>query len=134
MSFCKPRYDKTVQWEILRSSTELGYTVVGGASKLFNWFVKQYSPVTVLSYCDRCWGDGGVYEKMGMIKSSVTPPSYWLVDPQDPNKVKRHRSAYMKHRLVAMGYDKTMTEHEITQSMGLYRVYDCGTIKYIWSA
>ena len=29
-----------------------------------------------------------------------------------------------------MGYDSNLTENEITQKLGLYRIYDSGNLKY----
>jgi hypothetical protein len=39
---------------------------------------------------------------------------------------------YQKHKLVEMGFDPNMTEHEIMKSLGMYRIYDCGNFKYVY--
>ena len=43
MSFGKPRFSKH-EWELLRFSSALGVTVVGGASRLLTAFIREYKP------------------------------------------------------------------------------------------
>jgi hypothetical protein len=134
MSFGRPRYNKKYQWELLRFCSLEDYTIVGGASRLFAKFVLENHPTSVISYCDLRWGIGQVYSALGMICEGTTPPSYWLVNPKDSAKIKKHRSQFMKHKLVNLGHDPKLTEHEITKSLGLFRVYDCGTSKWVWNS
>jgi len=35
-----------------------------------------------------------------------------------------------KHKLVEMGFDENKTAHEITLENNMYRIYDCGTIRF----
>lgn len=36
----------------------------------------------------------------------------------------------MKDRLVAEGFDPTKSEHEIMLERKIYRIYDCGAMKF----
>lgn len=67
---------------------------------------------------------------MGFKKSGHSI-SYWYID----KKMKRHhRYKFRKSELVKAGYDKNKTEFDITLGdMGLYRIYDSGQTKWIWS-
>ena len=64
MTFGKPRYNNKYQWELLRLCTQPKYRVVGGASKLFQYFIKIYNPESIISYCDRSKFNGSVYENI----------------------------------------------------------------------
>lgn len=64
--------------------------------------------------------------RFGFIKESVTKPSYYYCI----DCVLQNRMNFQKHKLVAEGYDKDKTEHQIMLDRQLYRIYDCGTIKY----
>ena len=43
MTLGKPRYNKKYEWELLRLCTQGGLRVIGGASKLFKYFIKTYN-------------------------------------------------------------------------------------------
>jgi very-short-patch-repair endonuclease len=61
MTFGVPRFNNDVQYELLRFVTKQGTSIVGGASKLHNWFVSVYSPYSIISYCDLRYGTGKLY-------------------------------------------------------------------------
>ena len=78
MTFGKPRYNKNYQYELLRLCTKFNYKVIGGAEKLFNYFIKNYNPDSVISYCDNSKFKGDVYERLNMVlKSKGTPTKHW---------------------------------------------------------
>jgi len=117
---------KTSEYELLRFCNILNCTVIGGASKLLNYFIKEHSPKSIISYADYSWSDGNVYEKLGFHKIGNTIPGYWyMIDGK-----REHRYKYNKQNLIKMGYDKNMTEKEIMKSLNIPRFYDCGNLKY----
>ena len=116
------------KYELLRFCNKLNTNVVGGASKLFKYFIKEYEPIEIVSYADRRWSKGNLYEKIGFTKVSITEPSYYYI----VNHVRKNRIEYQKHKLVAMGYDSNKTEKQIMKELGYKRIYDCGTIKFEW--
>lgn len=113
-------------WELSRYATK--YHVNGGAGKLFKHFIKQKNPNTVISYSDLRWGAGNLYTNLGFKFDKMTCPNYWYVIGQ----TRKHRFSYSKQKLIKMGHSKDLTEREITESMGLYRIYDAGSNKFIW--
>lgn len=131
MSFRKPRFNKKIQWEIIRFANFCGMNIVGAASKLFKNFIRCYDPESVISYSDNCWGFATVYEKMGFEFGSITPPSYYYVDIQKLSK-KYHRSTFMKHKILERGGDPDLTEQENMKKLGYFRIWDCGTATWIW--
>jgi hypothetical protein len=52
-------------WELIRFCSIKNFSVVGGAQKLFQYFLKNYNPSQILSFADRRWSSGGVYSKLG---------------------------------------------------------------------
>lgn len=127
-TFSKPRYNKAYQWELIRLCTKGGVMVQGGASKLFKHFIKQYQPESIISYANRRWSNGKVYEVLGFKLDHISPPAYWYY------KQNRcyNRQQFMKHKLVAEGYDPGKTESQIMKERGFDKVYDCGNLVYVW--
>lgn len=117
------------EYEMLRFCNKLGTNVVGGASKLFKYFIKEYQPNKVTSYSDRRYFNGGLYKELGFMFNKLTQPNYYYI----VGCVRENRYKYRKDRLVSDGYDKNMTEHEIMLDRGIYRIYDCGNKKWVWS-
>jgi hypothetical protein len=115
------------EYELLRFCNQKGLNVVGGASKLFKYFVKNYNPKEVISYADRSWSQGHLYEKLGFKYISKTPVNYYYII----DGIRKHRFNYRKDKLIKEGFNKNKTEHEIMLERGLYRIYDSGSLKYI---
>jgi hypothetical protein len=131
MSFRKPRFTDKYQWEIIRFASALNTNVVGAGSKLFKRFVAAQQPTSVISYSDNCWGFGEVYAALGFTMIEITQPSYYYVDLKNMDR-KYHRSSFMKHKVVKMGGDPLLSEFENMKNMGYFRIWDCGTTKWVW--
>jgi nitrite reductase/ring-hydroxylating ferredoxin subunit len=117
---------KEGEWELLRFCNQKGYNVIGGASKLFKYFMKTFKPKEIISYADRSWSQGGLYEKLGFKYVSKTPPNYYYV----VNGIRKHRFNYRKDKLVKEGFEASKSEHKIMLERGLYRIYDSGSLKF----
>jgi len=114
------------QYELLRFCNVLNTNVVGGADKLLQYFIKTYKPNEIISYADRRWSQGNLYEKLGFIQTHTSKPNYWYII----NNNRKHRFGFRKSILIKNGYDKNKTEREIMIERKIYRIYDCGTIVY----
>jgi hypothetical protein len=112
--------------ELVRFCNKLNTNVVGGAGKLLKYFTRKYNPREIISYADRRWSQGGLYETIGFDLSHDSAPNYWYVK----NSLRKHRFNYRKSNLVKLGFDTTKTEKEIMLENGYYRIYDCGHKKY----
>ena len=104
--------------------------IPGIASRLFKFFVNKYQPSHIISFSDRCWGEGELYGNLGFTKVQSNGPNYWYTKDY-VHKI--HRFGFTKHSLVAKGYDSNKTESQIMESLNYGKIYDCGSIKYIWS-
>jgi hypothetical protein len=130
MLFNKPRigigkdYDG---YELTRFASKLNTSVIGGADKLLKYFIKHNNPKKIVSYADKRWSNGNLYEKLGFELTHENKPNYWYI----LGKTRKHRFNYRKNALKKKGVDViNKTEHEIMLDLGIYRIYDCGTLSY----
>ena len=116
------------EWELIRFCNKLNHNVVGGASKLFKHFIKNYGPTKILSFSDNRFFNGEMYKLLGFNYDGYSKPSYFYVI----NGVRHHRYNFRKDVLVRDGFDKNKTEHQIMLGRGIYRIYDCGNKRWVW--
>jgi len=128
MSFSKSRYNKSFEFEITRMAAIRNTVVVGGASKLFSYFVKNKNPNSVISYCDLSYGTGKSYLKMGFASFGKPTIGYQYVELNKPN-CRYDRLQFQKHKL---GETNGLTEKQFMLSNGFDVIWDCGHQKYIW--
>ena len=117
-------------FELLRFCNKLNVNIIGGASKLFKYFISNYSCVGVISYADRRWGSGELYTTLGFKHIHNSQPNYFYVKN---GEVKREaRFKYRKDILVSEGFDKNKTEKQIMIDRNYFRIYDCGAMKFMY--
>lgn len=121
------RNSKNDCYELTRFCTKLGYSVIGGASKLLKHFINLYNPNEIISYADRNWSNGNLYEKLGFEFQYNTQPNYYYVDN---NKKRINRFKFRKSELIKQGFDFNKSESEIMNTLGYSKVYDCGSKLY----
>ena len=126
MTFGKNRFKNDDTIELLRFCNKLDTSVIGGASKLFKFFIKTYKPTKVISYANRDISVGKLYEILGFEKIRYTPISYWWVN----NSTRYNRTLFQKHLLVKEGFDSNLTENEIMHQRGFYKIYGTGNILF----
>jgi hypothetical protein len=113
-------------YELLRFCNILNTTVIGGASKLFKYFINKYQPKYIVSYANRDWSIGNLYIKLGFTLDSYTSPGYFYCK----SKIKYNRFNFRKDILIKQGYDPNKTEYEIMTERGYDRIWNCGNIKF----
>ena len=119
---------KEGSFELLRFCNKLNTTVIGGASKLFKHFIKKYDPKEVISYADRRWSEGNLYTNLGFEFLSKSIPNYYYTK----GLIRENRFKFRKSELIKKGFNPDKTEKQIMIDQGYYRIYDCGTLKFIW--
>ena len=118
------------EYEMYRFCNKINYKIHGGASKLLNYFIKTYQPKSILTFADRRYSNGIFYEKLGFQFQYKTKPNYFYILP---GEIKKHyRFKFRKDVLVKEGYDSLKTEFQIMDECGYLRIYDCGSIKFIY--
>lgn len=129
MTFGKSRYDKNYEWELLRFCNKINTLVIGGASKLFKYFIENYKPKSIISYADKRYSNGNLYLKLNMQFIENTKPNYYYYK----NCQIFNRISFQKHKLQKKleNYDSELTEWENMQLNGYDRIWDCGHLKFI---
>lgn len=113
-----------------RYATDSRYFVVGGIEKLMKYAERTESIRYWVSYADKTVSVGDLYEKLGFHKVAESGPDYQYV-----YKAKRyHKFNFRKERFKKdpnLVYFEGMTEAQLADLNNVYRIYDCGKIKYV---
>lgn len=125
-------------WTLTRYATRV--TVAGGASRLFNAFLKDKNPREVKSFSDNRYFSGGMYEQLGFVLEEETKPDYQVWSPKIGLKPKSHyQRRLIPKRLEEHGSAEVFdpatdprTERDMTYAMGARRIYDCGKKRWVW--
>jgi len=131
MTFGLPRFNKKYSWEVIRLCTIIDTNVVGGASKLFKHFLNNYyNGGGIICYADRRFGEGGVYNSLGMEYQKSTPPSYKWTD----GTCLWSRNKFQKHKLkdILKIYDDNLSEAENMFNNRMRRIWDCGSNIFVY--
>jgi hypothetical protein len=132
MTFGKSRYNKKYQYEMYRFCNKKEHQIVGGAGKLWMYFVRTFNPVSVVTYADRRYSNGKLYENLGFITVGVSSPNYFYF--KKGTILLMSRIQFQKHKLKNMLkiFDSNMTEWENMQNNGYDRIWDCGNYVFEW--
>lgn len=116
--------------ELSRFVTSTEVRIPGIASKMFKYAITTFfkgSKTHVFSYSDTRWSTGNLYDKLGFVRESHTESNYWYVVDQQ----RQHRWNFTKRKLQEMT-NLVGTESELAETVGLRRVYDCGTVRHTY--
>ena len=130
----KTKYNENT-WELSRFCSKLNTSIIGGASKLFQYFINNYNPDVVVSFSDISHTRGNLYKNLGFIEDHETSPSYVWCDIYD--KIYYTRVSCQKRFLRKLLNDDSIdienqTEREIMESHKFVRIYDCGVICWVY--
>lgn len=119
-------------YELLRFCSLLNTSVIGGASKLFKYYIKNYCPQLTISYSDISHTSGNIYPTLGFSKVSESAPGYVWVDTI--TDVAYNRINAQKHNICKFLHDDTInlsdTEDNIMTNHGYVKVYDSGAVRW----
>lgn len=131
MTFGTARYNKKYEYELLRYCAS--HNVVGGAEKLFKYFVNNYKPNSIVSYCDTSKFRGKVYDTLGFKLDTINSPScHWYSVKEDRHITDNLLRMQGYDRLFKENHGKGTSNEELILSRGYLSVYDCGQATYIW--
>lgn len=97
-----------------------GIQVVGGASRLIKKSLEILNS-SIITWSDNRWSTGIIYEKSGFIFDGELKPDYSYYK----NNIE-YRIPKQKMKKKNIGCPNHLTEHEFCNSLGFYRIYDCG--------
>lgn len=120
MSFSKVRYNKNTiegsnNWEIIRGCPGSNNIVIGGVSRLFSHFIKDYNPDNVFSYCDFNKFNGKSYEELGM-------------------KFVGYTGYDLKYIICGKVYNRQHRNYKNIKDKIDARIYGSGSKKYLWTS
>ena len=129
MTFGKSRYDKKVDWELIRFANKLGTNVLGGASKILKYFRTNYKG-SLVSYCDISIFSGNLYKQLGFEFSHLAKPNYFYFDSM---RNVYSRVSFQKHKLKdkLANFNPTLSEWDNMLNNDFNRYWDCGNAVYI---
>lgn len=125
-----------VSWELLRFCNKLDTSVVGGASKLFKYFVNKYEPRRIVSFSDVAHTSGKLYPILGFHYLRTSDPGYVWVDTRTDKAY--HRMNAQKRNIQKFLHDENIdlskSESQIMIEHGFVKVYDCGNNVWEWTS
>lgn len=105
--------------------------VVGGHSKIVSHFEKENNYNKLITFADRTFSDGNLYDKTGWIKDTELKPDYsYIINGCQ----KAHKFGYRKSRFKRdpkLKYEENMTEKELAKLNNFVRLWDAGKIRYV---
>lgn len=130
MTFSKPRFNKKYEYELIRFCSKRNHTIVGGASKLWKYFVNKYDPKSVITYANRRFSNGEIYKTLGFTFLEKTSPNYFYFKIRELTL--QSRVKFQKHKLknILDVYDENLSESENMFNNDYRKIYDCGNLKF----
>ncbi len=115
-------------FNLVRFVTKKSLIVVGGASKVFKYFCTNNEFESIYTFADLSTFSGKLYEILGFTKEKEIPIDYSYVYQGR----RKHKFGFRRKRLKTLlhNFDETKSELENTVANNIYRIYDCGKIKY----
>lgn len=133
-TFGKGRYSQKYKWELLRLAADRNLTVVGGASKLMEYFKRHFMQASdvLVSYCHRRFSRGNVYKCAGFTLSHISEPGYVYIKGGLPAG---SRNCWQKHMMAEKlpNFDPALTGNQNMSNNGYYRAWDCGQYVFTYS-
>lgn len=128
MSFLK---EHDGNWNLTRFATNFKYRLPGLANKILKNFIVDNNPNEIKTFLDRRWGTAqdNVYTKMGFKLVDTLKPDYSYIK----GHTRYHKFGFRKQILhKKYGLPLTMTEKQMCDKLGFYRIWNCGLFKYVW--
>lgn len=131
MTFSRPRYNRNYEYELIRYCST--HQVVGGAEKLFSYFINSYNPKSIISYCDLSKFTGATYKKLGfeLHGSSISKHWFRMKDGKHiTDNLLRQRGV---DQLLGTQFGKGTSNEQLMRKQGFVEIYDAGQATYVWN-
>ena len=137
MTFGHVRYkSNSSEYELYRYCVKSGYSIVGGASKLFKHFLLDYCPTMVVSYSDNDYFLGDIYPKLGFKYDKQCALSYfWFgsdVRKREQCQAHKLKEAYPELYQKAIDEGASNKENYIMTALGYKKVFRSGNTRWIY--
>lgn len=132
----KSRFNKKIQWELLRYCTLKKHTVIGGLTKLLSSVTTDLNIDELVSYADRRWSslNNNMYSTSNFQLNTISDPNYKYFQIKKSQIVLESRNKYQKHRLSSLlnNFDPDLSEFENMSINDYFRIWDSGNLVYTW--
>jgi len=120
MTFCSARFTDAT-WELSRFCSKSNTNIVGGANKLFQYFIKNNMQLneTCVTYSDFTKTKGNVYTKMGFEYIHLSQPNYIWINFYNNDILTRYQS-------------RQKNENTIMHDKGYNMIADCGNKVWLY--
>lgn len=113
-------------YDLVRYATSV--RVVGGFSKLLK-FIKTKTNKDIITFADLRWSaKNNIYTKTGFIEEYVIPPAFMWVTKTGVERREQYMKSKQKDKLEK--FTEELTEEQNAENNNIYKIYDCGKIKY----
>ena len=120
------------QYEMYSFCNKKDNIIVGGALKLWKYFIKMYNPEFVIVYDDKRYSDGSFYETIGFIKKDDSPPVPWYFKGTSGLfNIKKWKKQMLSKKLDT--FNPQLTVWENMRLNGYNRIWDCGNYVFEWN-
>lgn len=119
-------------YELTRFATSA--TVRGGFTRLLSRLeerVRSEGGGVITTFSDNSYSDGDLYARSGFIRDGELAPDYSYAQSHGQRS---HKFNYRKKRFKTnpnLKYEEGLTERELAQLNGLFRVYDAGKVRWV---
>ena len=123
--FCSHTRNKI---SLTRMAGKCGLSVVGGASKLLKHSIqslpREWTGCDLVSFSDRRYSTGNLYQRLGFMHDGSLPPSYWYTDSKNVLNKRKFRKDKLSR--LFEDYKSDQTEAENMFAHGYRRLWDAG--------
>lgn len=128
MTFKTLEDNSDYDYELIRLCSLKNTAVIGGATKLFKHFLKEHPNASVVSYANKRFSDGKIYEILGFKMHHETAPNYFYANCE----IVLSRYQCQKRFLpkILEEYHPELSEVENMELNGFFRIFDCGNYDF----
>lgn len=106
--------------------------VVGGFSKLLKHFIRMYSNIKqIITFANLRWSEGDLYLKNGFEIDNFLEPDYEYIFNGDRYHKFNFRRALLPKKLKK--FDPALSESKNCWNNNVFKIYDCGKIRFIYN-
>lgn len=129
MSFAKMPHSN--EWTLQTYYEVPDVHVNNGPRKLYECFENTCNPGGfVMTFVDRRWENGNIYEQLGFSFDGVTSPMQWYVAKDEKRSVMHSQSEYVHIKESFQTYDESKSDVDNLHDNGYDVIYDAGYYVY----
>ena len=132
MTFKTLEDNSEYDFELIRLCSLKNTAVIGGASKLFKHFLKEHPNASVVSYANKRFSDGNIYEILGFKLHHETAPNYFYANCEIVLSQYQCQKRFLSKILEE--YHPELSELENMELNGFFRIFDCGNYVFEYNS